>query len=117
MPARPGRRPVSVHGLRSRRRRTGAPASGSARRRDLQGGASSIEFAGMLPLLLLVALAAIQLGIAGYTVQQAGTGARAGARTAAQEERAAQCAGTGKAAMSGWTARRATFDCAHGGDA
>lgn len=71
----------------------------------------------MLPLLLLTALAAIQLGIAGYVVQQAGTGARAGARTAAQEEHAGRCAGTGKAAMSGWTARRATFSCAHGGDA
>lgn len=77
-------------------------------------GASSIEFAGMLPLLLLVAVAAVQLGIAGYAVQQAGTGARAAARTAAQEESAGACAGTGKAAMSGWTARRATVDCAYG---
>jgi Flp pilus assembly protein TadG len=71
----------------------------------------------MLPLLLLVALAAIQLGIAGYAAQQAGTGARAGARTASQDETAGGCTGTGKAAMSGWTARRSTFDCAHGGDA
>ncbi|WP_247597884.1 TadE/TadG family type IV pilus assembly protein [Streptomyces sp. RKND-216] len=94
-----------------------ATARHTACRRDRQRGASSIEFAGMLPLLLLVALAALQLGIAGYAVQQAGTGARAGARTAAQAEIADRCAGTGKAAMSGWTARRSTFDCAHGGDA
>lgn len=75
-------------------------------------GASSIEFAGMLPLLLLVGLAAIQLGLVGYAVQQAGTGARAGARTASHEDQAGECASAGQAAMSGWTARRSSFECA-----
>lgn len=105
--------------LRAGAGRDRTPRPGPARRRgrDPQRGASSIEFAGMLPLLLLVALAAIQLGMAGYAVQQAGTGARAGARTASQDESAGRCAGTGKAAMSGWTARRATFSCAQGADA
>ncbi|MCT2592013.1 pilus assembly protein [Streptomyces sp. N2-109] len=85
--------------------------SGWARRRDLQRGASSIEFAGMLPLLLIVALGAIQLGVAGYAVQQAGTGARAAARTASHEDLAGQCASSGQAAMSGWTANRSSFSC------
>ncbi|WP_237317688.1 TadE/TadG family type IV pilus assembly protein [Streptomyces sp. JJ36] len=80
-------------------------------------GASSVEFAGMLPLLLLVGLAALQLGIAGYAVQQAGTGARAAARTASQNDPGAGCADSGRAAMSGWTADRATFACAAGDDA
>ncbi|MCF6522029.1 pilus assembly protein [Streptomyces sp. JJ36] len=71
----------------------------------------------MLPLLLLVGLAALQLGIAGYAVQQAGTGARAAARTASQNDPGAGCADSGRAAMSGWTADRATFACAAGDDA
>lgn len=82
------------------------------RRGARERGASSIEFAGMLPLLLLVGLAAIQLGLVGYAVQQAGTGARAGARTASHEDRAGECASAGQGAMSGWTARRSSFDCA-----
>jgi hypothetical protein len=70
----------------------------------------------MLPLLLLVAMAAIQLGIAGYAVQQAGTGARAAARVAGQDEYAGGYAGTGKAAMSAWTASRSRFSLSRGGD-
>ncbi|AXK37848.1 pilus assembly protein [Streptomyces armeniacus] len=99
--------------------RTRPPRPGSwlrlrtrALRRSRERGASSIEFTGMLPLLLLVGLAAIQLGLAGYAVQQAGTGARAGARTASHEDRSGECAGAGKSAMSGWTADRSSFDCA-----
>ncbi|MGH3311447.1 MAG: TadE/TadG family type IV pilus assembly protein [Streptomyces sp.] len=85
-------------------------------REDGERGASSLELAGMLPLLLLVAMAAIQLGIVGYAVQQAGTGARAAARTASQEDIAADYAATGKAAMSGWTASRSTFALGGGGE-
>ncbi|MYX55476.1 septum formation initiator, partial [Streptomyces sp. SID8382] len=44
-------------------------------------GSASIEFLGFLPILILVALAAVQLGIAAYAAQQAGTAARAAART------------------------------------
>jgi Flp pilus assembly protein TadG len=83
---------------------------------ERERGASSLEFAGMLPLLLLVAMAAIQLGIVGYAVQQAGTGARAAARTASQEDLAAQYAATGKAAMSQWTASRSSFALGGGDD-
>ncbi|MGP3973063.1 TadE family protein [Streptomyces sp. 8N114] len=79
-------------------------------------GSSALEFAGMLPLLLLVAMAAIQLGIVGYAVQQAGTGARAAARVASQEEIADQYAASGRAAMSDWTARRSRFALGGGGD-
>lgn len=45
-------------------------------------GASILEFAGFLPILLLVGLACIQLGLIGYGINQAGTGARAAARAA-----------------------------------
>ncbi|MEU2722246.1 TadE family protein [Streptomyces smyrnaeus] len=79
-------------------------------------GSSALEFAGMLPLLLLVAMVAIQLGIVGYAVQQAGTGARAAARVASQEEIADRYAASGRAAMSDWTARRSSFQLADGGD-
>ncbi|MGP3985363.1 TadE family protein [Streptomyces sp. 3N207] len=79
-------------------------------------GSSALEFAGMLPLLLLVAMAAIQLGIVGYAVQQAGTGARAAARVASQEEIADRYEASGRAAMSDWTARRSSFALGGGGD-
>lgn len=59
----------------------------------------------MLPFLLLIALAGIQLGIAAYCGSQAGTAARTAARTAALH---APQGGTdngsraGEAAVSGW---------------
>ncbi|MCH6162305.1 pilus assembly protein [Streptomyces sp. M600PL45_2] len=68
-----------------------------------------MELAGMLPLLLLVAMAAIQLGVAGYAVQQAGTGARAAARIASRDDFSDDYAASGRAAMSQWTASRSKF--------
>ncbi len=50
------------------------------RRRDR--GQAAIEYLGFLPVLLIVAMAAVQLGLIAYTAQQAGTAARAGARSA-----------------------------------
>jgi len=86
------------------------------RRRPRDRGASSLEFAGMFPLLLLVGVVAVQLGIVGYVVQQAGTGARAAARTASREELAESYAETGRAAMSAWTAKRSSFALDGGAD-
>ncbi|WP_425578191.1 TadE/TadG family type IV pilus assembly protein [Streptomyces albiaxialis] len=104
-------------GERARRRRTGTRRWRDVRRRcSGDRGASSIEFAGMLPLLLLVAVAAIQLGLVGYAVQQAGTGARAAARTATHEDTEDQYEASGRAAMSNWTANRASFALAGGGE-
>ncbi|MEU4655308.1 TadE/TadG family type IV pilus assembly protein [Streptomyces sp. NPDC023723] len=48
-------------------------------------GQVAIEYLGFLPILVLVALAAVQLGLVAYTAQQAGTAARAGARAASLE--------------------------------
>ncbi|MFF3936359.1 TadE/TadG family type IV pilus assembly protein [Streptomyces phaeofaciens] len=45
-------------------------------------GQVALEYLGFLPLLLLLALAAVQLGVIAYAAQQAGTAARAGARSA-----------------------------------
>lgn len=78
-------------------------------RRPPERGASSLEFAGVFPLLLLVGVVAVQLGIVGYAVQQAGTGARAAARTASRADLAEGYAETGRAAMSQWTAARSSF--------
>ncbi|WP_107364821.1 TadE family protein [Streptomyces agglomeratus] len=72
--------------------------------RERDRGAAILEFAGFLPVLLLVAMACIQLGIVGYAASQAGTAARAAARTEAQEELRGQGTATGKAAMSDWLA-------------
>ena len=64
----------------------------------------------MLPLLLLVAMAAIQLGIVGYTAQQAGhRRAGRGARWPRRTETRTSTRPSGRAAMSGWTATAHSF--------
>ncbi|GGX39754.1 TadE/TadG family type IV pilus assembly protein [Streptomyces fructofermentans] len=62
-------------------------------------GVSMLEFAGFLPVLLVIGMAAIQLGLIGYGINQAGTAARAAARAASQGE---DGAAAGQAAVSGW---------------
>ncbi|MFF3711675.1 TadE/TadG family type IV pilus assembly protein [Streptomyces phaeochromogenes] len=62
-------------------------------------GVSMLEFAGFLPILLLIGMATIQLGLVGYAANQAGSGARAAARVASQDG-AGEAAG--QAAMSDW---------------
>ncbi|MFC9128942.1 TadE/TadG family type IV pilus assembly protein [Streptomyces sp. NPDC057099] len=62
-------------------------------------GQVAIEYIGFLPILLLVGLAAVQLGLIAYTAQQAGTAARTGARSASLEgPYDADC----RAAVSSW---------------
>ncbi|MEU8567643.1 TadE/TadG family type IV pilus assembly protein [Streptomyces pathocidini] len=75
--------------------------------RDGESGQVSLEFLGFLPILLILGLAAIQLGIAAYTVSQAGTAARAAARTASYEDPPTDPTAAGRAAISGWLASRA----------
>ncbi|MFI2733031.1 TadE/TadG family type IV pilus assembly protein [Streptomyces sp. NPDC018711] len=54
--------------------------SGDQRRRRRDRGQAAIEYLGFLPILLIVGLAGLQLGVAAYAAQQAGTAARAAAR-------------------------------------
>ncbi|MDX3804214.1 TadE/TadG family type IV pilus assembly protein, partial [Streptomyces sp. AK04-3B] len=62
-------------------------------------GQAAIEYLGFLPVLLAVALAAVQLGLVAYAAQQAGTAARTGARSASlREDYAGDCA----RAVSSW---------------
>lgn len=62
-------------------------------------GQVAIEYLGFLPVLLAVALAAVQLGLIAYAAQQAGTAARTGARSASlREDYAGDCA----RAVSSW---------------
>lgn len=53
-------------------------------------GQVAIEYLGFIPILVLVALAGVQLGLVAYAAQQAGTAARAGARAASLEPGTAQ---------------------------
>lgn len=64
-------------------------------------GQVAIEYLGFIPILILVALAAVQLGIIAYTAQQAGTAARAGARSASLRLDADQAC---REAVSSWLA-------------
>ncbi|WP_406365738.1 TadE/TadG family type IV pilus assembly protein [Streptomyces sp. NBC_00645] len=74
----------------------------AARRLRGDRGVSILEFTGFLPILLLIGMAAIQLGLIGYGVSQAGSGARAAARAASQEGGPAAGIAAGQAAVSGW---------------
>jgi hypothetical protein len=58
-----------------------------------------LEFAGFLPILLVIGMATIQLGLIGYGINQAGSGARAAARVASQD---GDGVGAGVASVSGW---------------
>ncbi|MFI8190958.1 TadE/TadG family type IV pilus assembly protein [Streptomyces sp. NPDC085946] len=81
------------------------------RRRDR--GQVAIEYLGFLPVLLLVAMAAVQLGLIAYTAQQAGTAARAGARNASLQQDAQEACSR---AVSDWLADGTDCDPAYGGD-
>ena len=70
------------------------------RRRDR--GSASLEYLGVLPLLLLLALAGIQLGLAAYTASQAGTAARAAARMEALHDPPTTGQAAGENAVSDW---------------
>ncbi|MHC3453544.1 TadE/TadG family type IV pilus assembly protein [Streptomyces prasinus] len=80
-------------------------------RRCRDRGQVAIEYLGFLPVLLIVAMAGVQLGLIAYTAQQAGTAARAGARSASLGEAAGPACAV---AVSDWLAT----DCrgAGGGD-
>lgn len=71
-----------------------------AMRRDR--GQAVIEYGGWLVLLLLVALVAVQVGLAVYAAQQAGTAARAAARVASQDQARIGYEEAGRASMSSW---------------
>jgi len=73
----------------------------------------ALEYLGFLPVLIIVAMAAVQLGLVAYTAQQAGTAARAGARSASLD-RGAQ--GACMAAVSSWLADGTDCGEAEGGD-
>ncbi|MGW5122611.1 TadE family protein [Streptomyces sp. NPDC004069] len=76
-----------------------ARAHGDRRRPDR--GQVAIEYLGFIPILMLLALAVIQIGLVAYTAQQAGTAARAGARAASLRQGAEQACAN---AVSDWLA-------------
>ncbi|MDP9951821.1 Flp pilus assembly protein TadG [Streptomyces sp. DSM 41269] len=104
-----------------RRERSACPPVGPALRREPSAyrrdrGQVAMEYLGFLPLLLLVAVAAIQLGIAAYAAAQAGTAARAGARTAASYDAYASGESAARGAISGWV-KKGGFEYSEGGGA
>ncbi|MEV6735850.1 TadE family protein [Streptomyces sp. NPDC051104] len=85
--------------MRPRLRRRGLPRTGRRTRRWDDRGVSMLEFAGFLPILLVIGMAAIQLGLIGYGINQAGSGARAAARAGSQHQ---DGVAAGRAAVSEW---------------
>lgn len=78
-----------------------SPKAGPRRARPDRGQVA-VEYLGFLPLLLLVAMLALQLGLAAYAANQAGTAARAGARTAASYDAHGDPRSAARSAVSGW---------------
>ncbi|MFI1712784.1 TadE-like protein [Streptomyces sp. PanSC19] len=74
------------------------------RTRARDRGQAAIEYLGFLPILLIVGLAGLQLGVAAYAAQQAGTAARAAARAAGDDEDATDGETAGYAAADWATA-------------
>ncbi|WP_217210433.1 TadE/TadG family type IV pilus assembly protein [Streptomyces sp. AC550_RSS872] len=89
-------------------------AGEGARRPARDRGQVAIEYLGFIPILILVALAGVQVGLIAYTAQQAGTAARAGARAASLEPGTAEegC----QTAVSSWLADGTDCAEAPGGD-
>ncbi|MEU9286844.1 TadE family protein [Streptomyces sp. NPDC048275] len=85
--------------MRPIRKLRGRPNRSLRRRLRDDRGVSILEFAGFLPILLVIGMAAIQLGLIGYGINQAGSGARAAARVASQ---GGDGTAAGQAAVSGW---------------
>lgn len=65
-------------------------------------GQAAVEYLGFLPILLAVGLAVVQLGLAAYAVQQAGTAARAAARADGFHRSGLDPRAAGEAAVSSW---------------
>jgi Flp pilus assembly protein TadG len=95
-----GRAPIPAPRPEGGRRRHAPRGRGARLSSRSDQGVTAVEFAGWVPILLIVALAALQLGIVGYAALQAGSAARAAARTASQEEIADEAVADGKAAIS-----------------
>ncbi|WP_406146268.1 TadE/TadG family type IV pilus assembly protein [Streptomyces sp. NBC_01012] len=91
-------------------------AAGRRPRAGSDRGSTAIEYLGFLPVLILIGLAGIQLGLVAYTAQQAGTGARAAARTASQDGLRGSYERVGKASMTGWVAQRSRIAAPTGGE-
>ncbi|CAL9452759.1 TadE/TadG family type IV pilus assembly protein [Streptomyces sp. enrichment culture] len=83
------------------------------RGRDRDRGQAALEYLGFLPVLLIVGMAVVQLGLIAYTAQQAGTAARAGARSASLDRGAD---GACTAAVSSWLADGTTCVPVGGGE-
>ncbi|MGW4872884.1 TadE/TadG family type IV pilus assembly protein [Streptomyces chartreusis] len=58
------------------------------RRAGRDRGQVALEYLGFIPVLILVAMAGVQVGLIAYSAQQAGTAARAGARAASLDDSA-----------------------------
>ncbi|QGV78823.1 TadE family protein [Streptomyces ficellus] len=82
-------------------------------RRPGDAGQSAVEFVGWVTVLLIAALAAVQLGFVAYAVQQAGTASRAAARVASQDP-TADAGAAGAAATSDWLGTGVTVSGAGG---
>jgi Flp pilus assembly protein TadG len=80
-------------------------------RREL--GQVALEYLGFIPILILVAMAGVQIGLIAYTGQQAGTAARTAARSASLD---GDYTADGRRAMSDWLADGAGFSRSGGGD-
>ncbi|MFF1420121.1 TadE family protein [Streptomyces sp. NPDC058280] len=74
---------------------------GGDRGRGRDRGQTAVEYIGFLPFLILIGIVVIQLGMAAYAIQQAGTASRTAARIASHNN-AGDPVAAGRAAVSDW---------------
>ncbi|MFI6646208.1 TadE family protein [Streptomyces sp. NPDC050529] len=86
----------------------------TASRSDSRRGQAAIEYVGVLTLLLVISLAVVQLGIAVYAAQQAGTAARAGARVASDKYQVGRARSVARDSLSDWLAGKAGISASPG---
>ncbi|OIJ85411.1 TadE/TadG family type IV pilus assembly protein [Streptomyces colonosanans] len=79
-------------------------------------GQTVLEYVGVVPMLIVIGLLVVQLGLAAFAVQQAGTASRAAARMASYDNPDRTCQQAGHDALSSSLSGRASFDCQRGSD-
>ncbi|WUH97448.1 pilus assembly protein [Spirillospora sp. NBC_00431] len=96
-----------------------APRSGETRSGRIAAGdrgGVTLEFAGVLPSILVVIFFCLEFLLVGMTVERVENAARTGARVAAQRQDAGACESAAMAAMPGWlNEKKVTSEARDGG--
>ncbi|MCN9244465.1 pilus assembly protein [Streptomyces sp. RY43-2] len=86
----------------------------AGRKKTGDRGQTVLEYVGVVPLLIVIGLLVVQLGLAAFAVQQAGTASRAAARMASYDHPDRSYQQAGRDAMSDSLVEGTTFESKRG---